>query len=424
MSVSRDYIWNTTAGIINASEAVIMAMVTTRMGTIEEAGILSIAFAIGNLLMTIGKFGARVFHSTDIKQNFKFRTYLLERWITVIAMGFVMGGYVWVQRSFGGWSISKVISIILICGIYMVESVEDCIWGELQRRGYLYVGGRMFTARWLGILLSFTAVMTFCGNLALALGISLVASVIIFLICILIIRRCLFINDVESFLDNGVESHGSVFSLLRQTVPFFLSAFCVLYLNNAPKFAIDRTLSDAEQACFGFVAMPVFVIALVNQFVYQPYLVVLSKEWNNNKIALFRKRIRRQMGILSAISAICIIGAAIIGIPVLSWLYSTDLSAYRRELVILQMSGFFLALSGYFSVILTTMRKGNKLLFGYFVTMALSFLLMGTLTGRYGTLGASTGYMLLMIVLCMIDMVIYAIIIKRRTIEQFECGRV
>ncbi len=411
MSTSKDYLWNTTAGVINAAEAVVMAMVTMRLGTIEEAGILAISFAVGNLLMTIGKFGARVFHSTDTKKTFSFHMYLRERWITVLMMALAMAAYVYVQVYNGAWAEAKAFSVIFICCIYMVEALEDCVWGELQRNGYLYVGGRMFTARWAGILISFIMIMTLKHDLVFALGLSFVVSVCIFLFSILLVKRNRYIKSVPSRAI-GKENYGGFFSLLRQAIPFFLSSFSVLYLNNAPKFAIDKMLSDADQACFGFVAMPVFVIALLNQFVYQPYLVMLSDEWNNGMVELFRRRIRRQIAILTGISSACVMGAALIGIPVLSWLYNTDLSGYWGELVVLQVAGFFLALSGYFTVILTTMREGKKLFAGYLMTMIVSFAMMGKVTGLYGTIGASVGYMFLMMILCLFFVAMYFSIIK------------
>ncbi len=53
------YLWNVAAGLVNAGEAVVLSMVVTHTTGLEDAGILSIAFAVGNLMMTVGKFGVR-----------------------------------------------------------------------------------------------------------------------------------------------------------------------------------------------------------------------------------------------------------------------------------------------------------------------------------------------------------------------------
>ena len=46
---------------------------------ISDAGILTIAFAIANLLVNIGKFGMRGFQVTDVRNQYCFNTYLSSR---------------------------------------------------------------------------------------------------------------------------------------------------------------------------------------------------------------------------------------------------------------------------------------------------------------------------------------------------------
>lgn len=72
INLKRGYIWNTVAGILNASEAIIMSMIVTRMMSLADAGILSIAFTIANQLVLIGKFGLRNYQVTDVGGSFLF----------------------------------------------------------------------------------------------------------------------------------------------------------------------------------------------------------------------------------------------------------------------------------------------------------------------------------------------------------------
>ena len=51
------YFWNTAAGLLNAAEAVILGMLTTRLAGVEAAGILTIAFSVGNLFSSVGRWG-------------------------------------------------------------------------------------------------------------------------------------------------------------------------------------------------------------------------------------------------------------------------------------------------------------------------------------------------------------------------------
>ena len=85
-SIKSDYIWNTLAGLLNAAEAVLMSMIVTRITGLSDAGVLTLAFAVGNLMMTIGKFGVRNFQVTDVAQKYKFKEYVCLRFATVIVM--------------------------------------------------------------------------------------------------------------------------------------------------------------------------------------------------------------------------------------------------------------------------------------------------------------------------------------------------
>lgn len=129
--------------------------------------------------------------------------------------------------------------------------------------------------------------------------------------------------------------------------------------------------------------MPVFVIGLLNSFIYHPELVFMADEWDSDKNAL-RRRIWRQIIILLLISICCFMGAALIGCPVLSWLYNTDLSLYIFELLVLQVAGSFLGIAGYLSVILTIMRYQKDLIWGYVIVALIAFFSFNAVVIRYG----------------------------------------
>ena len=53
------YIWNTASAMLNAFQTVFILMLISRIDPINDAGVFTIAFAIGNLMMTIGRYGIR-----------------------------------------------------------------------------------------------------------------------------------------------------------------------------------------------------------------------------------------------------------------------------------------------------------------------------------------------------------------------------
>lgn len=378
-----------------------MSMIVTRTSGIEDAGILMIAFAIGNLVMMIGKYGMRGFQVTDLKNEYRFSVYLFSRIITVLTMVLVTVGYLVYAVCFLRYSPIKTWTVSMIVSIYMVESIEDLIWGFYQRKGALYIGARMFCFRWLSILIAFSTGML-CGiGMVRSLILASLVSLFVFL-TLLVIQ----INDhklkIRQFFQWEDGLWAGLAAPLIRVFPLFGASFLAFYLNNAPKYAIDACLDDRIQACYSFVAMPVFVIGLLNSFIYQPTLVPLTEAFHRRDRRDYHKRVRKQFLLIMCISVICIAGAAVFGIPVLSWLYHTDLSEYWRELVILQVAGGFLAVSGYQTALLTILRRQKVLLYGYVLVSLIALFSMSTVVGNYGTIGVAWEYLTLMIILCVI----------------------
>lgn len=399
----RDYIWNTAAGLINAAETVVMSMIVTRVTGLADAGVLTMAFAVGNLMLPIGKFGVRNYQVTDVENNFSFFTYLNARFMTVLLMVMTVCGYLGVMAAESGYGLDKVGIIFAVCMIYAVEALEDVVWGYYQQRNRLYAGAAMFCIRWGSILLSFTAVLYLSRDLRDTLLWCLLLSVVIFLIllCISYPRVC---GEEErlSRLSSRKVDFRQIGRLLKTVFPLFIISFLTLYENNMPKYAIDAYLTDEIQACYGFVAMPVFVIGLLNNFIYQPTLVPMAVEWEQGRIEQFRKRIIRQIMIIGALAAVCMAGACLLGIPMLSLLYNTNLTGYKSELMVLLVASAFLAASGYQSVVLTIMRCQKALLLPHCIIAAMATVSLPAVVSEYGTIGAAVCYMVLMLLLCLL----------------------
>lgn len=398
--MNKDYIFNTLAGLINAAEAVIMSMIITRTTGLTDAGYVTIAFAVGNLLITIGKYGVYGFQVTDNKQEFTFRTYKQTRFITTTLMLLSLSVYLIYGKYILAYTYDKILIVLFIGLIYAIESIEDLLHAHCQYKGELYLGSLFFIIRWLSIMISFGIAVYCTKNTALALGISLSLSVLVFLVCCFVFKyRYINTNNLSDIINSTSDKP---ICLLMKCFPLFLSSFLSFYIINSPKYALERYMDAATQACYGFVAMPVFAIGLLNGFIYVPQLVSISADYNGHNISQFNKRIIRQYIIIFLLTLICLFGAYLIGIPVLGLLYHTDLQNYKNELLILILGGGFLALSGYQGAILTIMRRQKFQLYGYIPVAILAILFENVTVKNYGTIGAAFSYLVLITLLCIL----------------------
>lgn len=401
--------------MLMAFQSVILLVILRRTMDLAAAGIFTIANANANLFLTVGKFGMRNFQVSDVKRQFNFAEYRRSRWISAAAMIAVSCIYVLIASVKNGYSVEKSMIIIWMCLYKVVDAVEDVYYGEYQQKNRLDVGAKALTLRMAATVLIFAVSVIITRSLLVSMIISTAATALIAFVLIW--------NTAGGFEDTRLRSPEMkrVMRLMWLCLPLFLGAFLAFYIGNAPKYSIDAILSDELQACYGFISMPVFVIGLLNNFIFNPLIYKMSCLWNENKIGDFIKRTFIQTIIVCIITLVCIGAAYICGIPILSWLYNTDLSAYKKELLVMLLGGGFLGLSGLFNIIITIMRRQPALLIGYAVTAILALAFSNTVVRRYGVMGAAAFYTVIMLILCVIFAVIFIIGIVKKKGEK-ECS--
>lgn len=393
-NIERDsFIWNMSGSMIMAFQSVILLMILTRTVGLIDAGIFTIAFANANLFMNIGKYGMRNFQVSDVKRQFSFKEYMDSRWITTGAMFLVSVVYVVVASISKDYSFEKAMVVFWMCLFKIPDVIEDVYFGDYQKKGRLDVGSKAITIRMVITLLLFGGILIIWKDLLLALVISTIVTSIIMIIFIKM--------TITNFTESCKRSWKNVLLLLKQCFPLAAGAFLSFYIGNAPKYAIDSLLSDELQACYGFIAMPVFVIGLLNSFIFNPMLYKISKLWNEKKVKDFLMNVGLQVTLVFGITFVCIIGAYLIGIPVLSWLYNTELAPYKTELLILLLGGGFLGLSGLLCAVITIIRCQNAVLGAYGMIAVFAYLLSNLIVSKYAMMGAAVLYTLLMGLLCL-----------------------
>lgn len=408
-NIERDsLLWNMFGSMLVAFQSVIMLMILTRVLGLVDAGIFTIAFANANLFMNIGKYGMRNFQVSDVKKQFSFSEYKMSRVISVIAMIIVSVLYTWYVAMANSYTIEKAQIIIWMCLFKVVDAVEDIYHGYYQQKNRLDIASKCLTLRMFITILVFGIGLVVLKNQLITLIFSTLVTTILFI---------LFTKWTISNFKKPLEKANmkNVYTLLKLCFPLFAGSFLAFYIGNAPKYAIDANLSDTLQACYGFIAMPVFVIGLLNSFIFNPMLYKMTLLWNEGKTKKFVIQTIIQSGLVAVITLICIGGAYLLGIPVLSWLYNTDLAPYKTELLILLLGGGFLGLSGLLNAFITIIRYQKKIMWGYAFIAVLAFLFSNSIVEEYEMIGAAVLYTALMGGLCIIFIVLFVIgILKKR----------
>ena len=185
---------------------------------------------------------------------------------------------------------------------------------------------------------------------------------------------------------------GKLRKLLIDCLPLCAGAFLVLYMGNAPKYAIDIYMESEFQAIYNYLFMPCYVISLFMNFVLQPLILKMSKTWVRKDYDSFKRICAVILSAAVALSVLIIAVGHFLGCPVLGWLYGVDLSGYQYPFTILLVGGAGYALSIILQTVLTVMRHQYVILIGYILSSIAVMALSSMWVSANGITGAAFSY--------------------------------
>lgn len=395
-TMKKTYFWTVLAGMLYAGSSFVMSLGVSNVLGAAAAGIFAIAMSIGNQLVTIGYYNMRTFQVSDVLEKYSFGDYCASRLITTAAMAVV--GVIWIAA--GGYRGEKMAAIVLMIGFRMCESVSDLLEGRYQQKNRYDVSCRAVfvkTALYLG---GFAVVLLVTRNLLMAIA----ALGIVYLISVVVIDGTL----IGAF--GGLKIHFSWMkqrSLMISCLPLFVNSFLTAYVINASKYAVDRYYSNEYLGMFNALYMMAFVVNLFSGFVLKPLITPLSVKYNEGNYHAFSGIIRRQLLIIGAVTLICVAGAYVLGIPVMSWLSGIDLDGHRAALCIIIAGGAFTAVYQLLQYAIVIMRHQFTCLLGCAVTAGLTFVFTPVLVKRYAIMGGAVSYLCSMALMSLAFLVIF-----------------
>lgn len=399
------FFWNMMGSLTNAAASVILLMAVTRSCGAAVGGVFSIAFAIAQLMLTIGGYEMRPYQSTDVAEQFSFRHYFTSRLFTCLLM--LLTSFCIIL--FSGYTGSKAAAIFLMCAYKMVDALSDVFHGMFQQKERLDLAGKSLAIRTVLSTTAFCVTIYMQHSLVLATAVALVVALGWFFAYDLTCTS--FFTEIHISSDWKTVSR-----LLMVCLPLFAGSFMLMYIFNAPKYAMERFMAPEYLTYYNILFMPASVINLFSIFLFRPLLTTLASSWIEND----RKRFLSIVGLLVfwilIVTAGAVAAAYFLGIPVLSWLYAEDLSAFRPELLMVMLGGGLSAASTILYYVITVMRRQFSLLIGYGIAGALSLFLAPLMVREYGIRGAALSYIIAMAVLLLAFLTLFLFHLKRSSV--------
>lgn len=382
----KNFLWNVIGMTCNCFNSLFFMILITRINSMDDAGIFTLSFSIACLVYHIGTYAGRVYQVTNVNDSITDSDFIIHRAITCVMMIFISLMYCFIS----GYSLYKFTVVILLCIYKSLEAFSDVLYGVVQKNNNLYQVGISLTIKSVFALILFVVVDIVTRNIIYSILFAILAWILV-----IVLYDFKNVNYVSKFkLHFNISSLRDIF---KNGFFVFIINFLSSYIVNAPKYALDGRASNELQAIFGIILMPATLISLGAQYFIQPFLEQLTSSFKNNDKKAFNKVVIKLLFITSGLGVICLIGAYILGIPVLSLVYGLELSAYLFELEIIIFGSILFALSLILSSALITVRYNFIQFIVFVITSVFGFFISIILITRFSIDGAAYAYSCIML---------------------------
>ena len=377
---------------IYAAVSMALSLFVIRIVGAGLGGVFSIAITLSQMLVYISYFEIRTFLVTDSNSKYTFSEYHSSKIFLSVIMIIVCIIYVILKN----YDIEKTSIVLLVCFSKMLDGYADIYEACFQKIGRLDLAGKSMAYRTLLFSSFFCVLLCLTKRLTFSL---------LFADCIAIIGVYIFsvkpMHRINGKL--GVSySFRRIANIIVECFPLFLGVFCWTYILSASRIAIDNNMTNEYQAYYQVIFLPVSVVSLFSGFVFRPLLPYLANDYNKHRYKSFVSTLCKEFLAILVITIVCILGAYLFGIPILSILSGCNLDEYRYILMFLQLAGGLNALAYALYYILTIMRCSGQILTGYGIATIFAYLISEPLVKKDGIYGAAFSFFGVVVLLCIL----------------------
>ena len=397
-STTRDYLWNTAGTTVWGITFPFLTVVSTQLVGAEQAGMFSMAFVVGTLLMIVANYGVRTFQVSDIDEANAFSSYQVNRWITgVIAL---IAGVLWCTlRGYDGYMTTLSMGVFVY---KVIDGIADVYEGRLQQADKLYLAGISQTIRSVAAPAAYALLLLLTRSLAVAA----IAMAVVAVASLVVVTLPLALLETEKSRSAQVSEVGG---LMKQCFPLFSAMFLFNLIETIPKFVMEAALPYDNQLFFNALYFPAQGILLTIGFVYKPQLLRIAGIWANPRT---RRRfdiiIVAMMGVVVGVTVVMGLVMGSVGIPFMSFMYGIDFERFRALALLMVAAGGVTAAIDFLYAIITVLRRQEAVMKLYalasLAAVALSLILVN-LVGLAGAVASYLGTMTLLLVLLIMEYV-------------------
>ena len=305
----------------------------------------------------------------------------------LLIKNFCAAGAVW-----GGRGRDKTLCLVALLAYQASDAFSNAFFARYQQKGRLDAACRIRFSKIVAFAAVYAAVLAASRSVVAALAAASVAHVALF-----------FATDVPLLglfgpLRLRLPGRAS-FSILLACLPLAFNSFLLMYVNNAPRFAVDAILDEKALAEFSALFMVSFVVAVCADFLMNPQVVRLAEAVRAGDRSAAVRTLLHPFAAIALLGAAGLAVAATFGAPLLAWIFGLDLSLHRDTLCVALVGGVLVALYQLGQTVLVVLRKQAWGLPGMVLAAAAARLAARPFVARFGLRGAALSYVLAVLIL-------------------------
>lgn len=319
------------------------------------AGIYNLAISVSNPFSAIALYGIRPYQVSDINDRFSSRIYVSSRVVTAGLAFLLCGGRV----VLGGYTGETAVCILLYMLLRVAEASVDVFQGIEQKGDRMDAVGVSFYLRGVVTIAAFVAGQLLFNNLMLSmLAMPLASFVVIWLYDGRLSKK---LTDIRPKFE-----WKAIGSLLWICLPLTLNTYMVSELATIPKTVLESSWGSDVLGIYGSIAAPSIIVQTAGSFLFNPVIPALAEDLQQREKKRFLERGLKYMGLISAMTAVCVGSAAIFGKLGLRILFAGNLSVldYAYMLIPTIICSGLVTIAWLFATLLIVMRDFRSLIIG------------------------------------------------------------
>lgn len=352
MAYSKQAFYNTAGNIAYLAAQWLLTVVTTRMGGVGEAGILSYAISVGNLFFFVQMYGMRSYQVSDAGGQYAPRQYVRSRYVTVVA-GLVSCA---IFVAFSESGMEKGTAALLFLLYRSAEAISDAYFGELQKVGRLDILAKSMTAKGIVTVMVFSLALYLTGSLPVALF-SIVPPA--FFITLLYDRRR-YMAFVQGARRGGLMR--GVKGLLGDCFLLMVSTILPVVVTSYPRIVLDRLYGSELLGHYGNVSTPTVLIIAIVPNVLVPVMTLYGIWARSGEYGRLVRGFLLSIAGTVAFGGICMLGVLVLGDYVMAFVFTDAILPYVHYLypLVAVMTVYAMTMCG--NSLLVSVRRNRAVL--------------------------------------------------------------